>query len=152
MKRPDEFGAFPLDPYSHTPASGGAKQPGMTGQVKEAILARWGELGVLINEGKITFSPRLLGRNEFLIEEAEFSYIDINGRRQSLALEAGSLAFTFCQVPIIYSLGERRSIFIESSDGAEARIDGDTIDESVTLEIFRRKGSVRQVKIQLPYA
>ncbi|MBD3336666.1 MAG: hypothetical protein GF355_14230, partial [Candidatus Eisenbacteria bacterium] len=39
-KTVEEFGAFPTDPYSHTPAGGGAKQPGMTGQVKEEILSR----------------------------------------------------------------------------------------------------------------
>jgi hypothetical protein len=40
-KTPAAFGAFPLDPYSHTPGFAGARQPGMTGQVKEEILARW---------------------------------------------------------------------------------------------------------------
>jgi hypothetical protein len=38
-KTPAEYGAFPTDPYSHTPAGQGAKQPGMTGQVKEEIWA-----------------------------------------------------------------------------------------------------------------
>jgi hypothetical protein len=38
------FGAFPTDPYSHTPAHAGRQQPGMTGQVKEEILTRFGEL------------------------------------------------------------------------------------------------------------
>ena len=33
-KSPDVYGAFPTDPYSHTPKGQGAKQPGMTGQVK----------------------------------------------------------------------------------------------------------------------
>ncbi len=37
-----EYGAFPTDPYSHTPAHAGAQQPGMTGQVKEEIVTRLG--------------------------------------------------------------------------------------------------------------
>ena len=36
----------PTDPYSHTPGFAGVQQPGMTGQVKEEILTRWGELGL----------------------------------------------------------------------------------------------------------
>jgi hypothetical protein len=43
-KSPSLYGAFPTDPYSHTPANRGAQQPGMTGQVKEDILvdlANW---------------------------------------------------------------------------------------------------------------
>ena len=38
----------------------GAKQPGMTGQVKEEILTRFGELGVRVEEGAIVFEPALL--------------------------------------------------------------------------------------------
>jgi hypothetical protein len=34
-KSPLHYGAFPTDPYSHTPGHSGAQQPGMTGQVKE---------------------------------------------------------------------------------------------------------------------
>ena len=37
-KSPELYGAFPTDPYSHTPGGKGAQQPGMTGQVKEDIL------------------------------------------------------------------------------------------------------------------
>ena len=37
---PDQYGAFPFDAYSHTPAMAGAQQPGMTGQVKEDIISR----------------------------------------------------------------------------------------------------------------
>ncbi|MFN5885286.1 MAG: hypothetical protein ACK445_08080, partial [Bacteroidota bacterium] len=33
-KTPVLYGAFPTDPYSHTPATKGVQQPGMTGQVK----------------------------------------------------------------------------------------------------------------------
>ena len=50
-----EYGAFPTDPYSHTPPDGGARQPGMTGQVKEEILTRRGELGVRIRGGEVRF-------------------------------------------------------------------------------------------------
>jgi hypothetical protein len=42
-----------------------AQQPGMTGQVKEDILSRIGELGINVKDGKIIFNPRLLRRNEF---------------------------------------------------------------------------------------
>ena len=56
-KSPELYGAFPTDPYSHTPAGKGAQQPGMTGQVKEDILCRFGELGVFINQGQLSFNP-----------------------------------------------------------------------------------------------
>ena len=71
-KSPELYGAFPTDPYSHTPAGKGAQQPGMTGQVKEDILSRFGELGVFVKEGKLFFNPRLLRENEFLKDPSSF--------------------------------------------------------------------------------
>ena len=61
-KSPQEYGAFPADPYSHTPAHSGARQPGMTGQVKEDIISRFGELGVEVHDGCLFIRPRLLQR------------------------------------------------------------------------------------------
>ena len=57
-KTPEQYGAFPYDPYSHTPYKRGAQQPGMTGQVKEEIITRMGELGCIINSGKLFFNPK----------------------------------------------------------------------------------------------
>src|SRR5690606_32056530 len=69
-KSAEAYGAFPLDAYSHTPLHAGAQQPGMTGQVKEEILTRFGELGVTVADGIVTFAPRLLAQSEFLREPA----------------------------------------------------------------------------------
>ena len=43
------------DAYSHTPYKSGAKQPGMTGQVKEEIITRMGELGCFVEDGCLVF-------------------------------------------------------------------------------------------------
>jgi hypothetical protein len=59
-----DWGAFPADPYSDTPGEGGAQQPGMTGQVKEEILTRWGELGLRVKRGRVHFDPILLDEAE----------------------------------------------------------------------------------------
>jgi hypothetical protein len=148
-QKPDEFGAFPLDPYSHTPPFGGAKQPGMTGQVKEEILTRWGELGIKIAGGKITLRPWLLQDSEWLTENSEFRYIETDGVRQSLNLKAGSLALTFCQVPIVYVRGDSSRIIIDLRDGSKIKGNGDTLDEAVSTDVFRRTGKVRLVTVHI---
>jgi hypothetical protein len=150
MKQPDVFGAFPLDPHSHTPAFGGAKQPGLTGQVKEEILTRWGELGVNVHDGKISFNPQLLRDNEFLVESTTFSYVDNAGLPQWFRLDVGCLAFTFCQVPVIYTLGGGRHVVIELPDGRRLRVDGGTLPETIAAEIFGRTGRIKQVTVHVP--
>ena len=73
-KSPELYGAFPTDPYSHTPGGKGAQQPGMTGQVKEDVITRFGELGVFVKHGKLYFNPCLLRKEEFLSKETSFEY------------------------------------------------------------------------------
>ena len=73
-KSPEIYGAFSTDPYSHTPSHRGAQQPGMTGQVKEDIISRYGELGVYIKDGVVKFNPSLLQADEFLSSSDAVSY------------------------------------------------------------------------------
>ena len=56
-KTPEQYGAFPCDPYSHTPKHAGIQQPGMTGQVKEDILSRLTELGMRVRGGILSSTP-----------------------------------------------------------------------------------------------
>ncbi|MEP4883393.1 DUF4835 family protein [Maribacter dokdonensis] len=75
-KSPELYGAFTTDPYSHTPAGKGAQQPGMTGQVKEDILSRIGELGIIVSKGILQFKPCLLRAEEFVEMPFNFQYIE----------------------------------------------------------------------------
>ena len=141
-----EYGAFPMDPYSHTPPVGGAKQPGMTGQVKEEILTRLGELGVRVEAGALRFQPDLLCPSEFLAEPAEFGYFDLEGGEQALALKPGSLAFTYCQVPVEYRRVEGKAwIKVAYADGTDAEFAGSVLEESVASEIQGRTGRVTKI-------
>jgi len=145
-----EYGAFPTDPYSHTPASGGAKQPGMTGQVKEEILTRQGELGIQIEEGTIRFEPKLLRGEEYLAKPGTFKFVDISGEENSQMLPKGSMAFTLCQVPVIYKQKNRSaSILVTFSDGSEKKISGRVLDEKLAKEVFSRSGRITLIKVAL---
>jgi hypothetical protein len=146
-KTAEEFGAFPADPYSHTPAGQGAKQPGMTGLVKEEILTRMGELGIVVEGGTLRFEPRLLRAAEFLDEPAVFETIDLSGQRQTIDLPAGALAFTFCQVPVVYVAGEARWIEVRFADGTSATIEGTKLDAALSARIFQRDGHVRRLTV-----
>ena len=146
-KSPALYGAFPTDAYSHTPAGKGAQQPGMTGQVKEDILSRIGELGVKVVDGALHFQPTLLRQSEFLTEARRFAYIDLADQAQQLDLPAGSLAFTYCQVPIVYHLGEAPSVTIHYRDGSQRSSQVAALDLGTSQAIFRRTGEITQVEV-----
>ncbi|MCB8968810.1 MAG: hypothetical protein H6660_18165 [Ardenticatenaceae bacterium] len=146
-KSPAEYGAFPTDPYSHTPAGRGAQQPGMTGQVKEEILTRWGELGVFVQDGVLHFAPTLLRSQEFLHEPGCFVYVDDDGQQQTLSLPAHALAFTFCQTPIVYILGDVQEIEVVWGNGRTTRISGHSLDADTSRHIFARDEQVKTVYV-----
>jgi hypothetical protein len=150
-KTPEAYGGFPMDPYSHTPAQSGARQPGLTGQVKEDFLCRFGELGVMVENGQIHFRPRLLRRDEFLAAESEFTCYDVSGAQRRLTLKPGELAFTYCQVPIIYRLAQKDSLTIVRSNGARRHGEPLCLDATVSREIFERTGQVARIEIGLAF-
>jgi hypothetical protein len=113
-----EYGAFPFDPYSHTAGEGGAQQPGMTGQVKEEILTRWGELGLRFEGGLIRFDPVLLDIGEVPPD--------------------GALRFTLARVPYAIRRGAatrvRTRVAQRWVDHAHARFDPQGV-EAVEIEL-----------------
>jgi len=150
-KTPAEYGAFPVDPYSHTPKHAGAQQPGMTGQVKEEVLTRFGELGIRIKSGAIRFDTRLLRASEMTTNAATFRFLDIDGAWQQLPVSAGSLAFTWCQVPIVYCLGNRDGdpVTLTFDDGTTASMPDTSISAELSTELFRRSGKIRRIDVNI---
>jgi hypothetical protein len=149
-KTPEVYGAFPTDPYSHTPRHLGAQQPGMTGQVKEEILTRRAELGVRVERGQLVFQPALLCRSEFSAEPHAFAYLDATGAARTWSLPAHSLAFTCCQVPVSYVLGESCSITVETRRGETRTVNGARLSAADSSAIFSRTGEIARLSVTLP--
>ena len=148
-KSPQLYGAFPTDPYSHTPRGKGAQQPGMTGQVKEDILCRIGETGMRIQDGKIGFDPVLLRSSEFIHNGTTAAYYDTTGNRQTLQLEAPALFFTCCGTPVIYTPATEDAITIHRTDGSSTVQQGCWLQKADSDEILERKGTIRLLAVQV---
>ncbi len=146
-KTPLEYGAFPTDPYSHTPGHSGVRQPGMTGQVKEEIITRFGELGVRVAEGIARFEPGLLRVQEFIDQPRQFCYFDVDGRWQDLTVPARGLTFTWCQVPVIYQLDDNvdPGLTVVYYDGTQNAVDRTALSASECASLFRREGRIRRL-------
>jgi hypothetical protein len=150
-KSPAVYGAFPIDPYSHTPSFAGAQQPGMTGQVKEDLISRFAELGASVRGGRLVFFPSLALRDETVHEGRDFRYIDASGEKKSIRVKPGCYAFTICQVPVVAHSGESGAapprIVIERLNGERKVVEGLELDQDESRRIFDRESATRRLDV-----
>lgn len=148
-KSPDVYGAFPMDAYSHTPANSGVKQPGLTGQVKEDVISRLGELGVQVNDGQLCFDFSLFNSEEILDNNSDLEFYNLEGEWQRITLKPGQWGLTFCQVPLIVSLSEHNTVSLTLGDGRKVETGGLSVDKDYSKEIFHRSGEVRLIEVSI---
>ena len=99
----------------------------MTGQVKEEVITRWGELGMKLCGGKIIIKPDLLCKKEF----------DQNN----------TLSFTRFGVPFTYRLND-------SIENCSININGKTFENEIpkeeSLKLFSRENEIKSVSVEIP--
>lgn len=136
-KSPAEYGSFPFDPYSHTPMMAGVQQPGMTGQVKEDIINRFYELGVIIKEGQLTIHPTILHKDEFVKPT------------KSVNMENSSpyLLFSYCGTPFVYLMDGLVGIDILTYDNQLLHNNSYSLSISDSLSLFNRELKIKKITI-----
>ena len=92
----------------------------------------------------------LLRESELLSKDEAFEYYDVDGKPQTLALEAGTLAFTYCQVPVVYRRGEKEGLTLYLRDQTVQELNGSVLDPGLSREIFARSGKIVRVDVSLP--
>ena len=124
----------------------------MTGQVKEDILSRFGELGIRVRDGALVIDPALLRPAEFLAEPGTYQYLDLKGDWRELTLPARALAFTWCQVPIVYRITDDAAASLTVIDQQGMARDWPSLElpADICETIFKRKGEIRQINAELP--
>ncbi|MEL7474135.1 MAG: hypothetical protein AAGK04_12525, partial [Planctomycetota bacterium] len=146
-KTPAEVGAVPHEPYSHTPWNAGAQQPGMTGQVKEGVIARLGELGVRLRRGVIGFDPTLLDRDELLDAPGRLRLSGNTDR--SIEVPSNAVALSICGTPIVLRMGDTDRVVVVAEDGAETAIEGRSLTREWSRAVFARGGRVDSIHVEI---
>lgn len=132
-KDPATYGAFPTDCYSHTPAHAGAQQPGMTGQVKEEVLTRAGELGLRRRDGLVAFGRPLLPTAELVT--------DVDGTR--------GFSLTVCGTPVRVEVADSDEVRVERAGGDVEVVPGRVLDAASSGAVLDRSGEVARVVVRL---
>jgi hypothetical protein len=117
--------------------------------VKEDLLSRFGDVGVVVDDGRIHFvAERVIG-DEFLEAPQAFAYVAPGGGDARLDLDEGTMAFTVCQVPVIlHRLGDPR-IELTYADASIVVVGGLVLDAEASAAIFERSGDVARLDVFL---
>jgi len=119
----------------------------MTGQVKEDFIARMGEMGAHVENGELAFVPQLTSRTEFLAESTTFHYWDVKGNPRTLNLERDTVAFTYCQVPVVAHRSGPQHIRVTFADGISQLVDGLKLDAATSAAVFDRLGTIQRLDV-----
>ncbi|HKJ85522.1 MAG TPA: hypothetical protein VKA06_05570, partial [Spirochaetia bacterium] len=76
------------------------------------------------------------------------SYVDVQGASRELGIGAGSLAFTFCQTPIVVTSGASADrISVHYEDGRTEVVDSLTCPAAVSRSVFEKSGEVERIDV-----
>ena len=99
--------------------------------------------------GRITFDPTILRKSEFIEEEKSFKYVNLENEINYIELDKHSLAFTVCQVPVIYNLSDKENIRISYMNNSEEIIKGHELDIENSESIFNRTNLIKAVYVSI---
>ena len=88
-------------------------------------------------------------KQEFFQEKQLFAYQNLEGQSSEIQLEKESLAFTYCQVPVVYVRSVEHKILLHFRDGSHQKILGDSIDAKNSSSIFGRQGIIIRIDVWL---
>ena len=95
------------------------------------------------------FDTTLLKEEEYLKSNRTFSYYNVIGERKSFDLEINSLAFTYCQVPIVYKKTSGQQITISYTNGQEKILQGKSLEHETTTQLFARNNTIKKIVVEI---
>jgi hypothetical protein len=91
----------------------------------------------------------MLRQEEFLSQAMTFKYVDVTGNQETIQLQPEQLAFTYCQVPVIYEVSEHNGLEVALKDNSTQKFDHLTLNENLSSSVFERKNEVKHVKVSI---
>jgi len=93
--------------------------------------------------------PRLLKKSEFLNTPKVFDYIDTNNEKHQLNIEKDQMCYTYCQVPIIYTLSNKIGVEVFFNEGSKINFDSLSLDAETSTKMFNRTNKIKYIKVSI---
>ena len=110
-------------------------------------MTRIAELGIRVAQGRVSFRPTMLRGQEFLHKPASLEYFDVEGEARTLTLESSQLAFTYCQVPIVYHQKGTSGATVTLRDGRTLHFADNSLDAGMSSSLFSKAGDIERIDV-----
>ena len=64
-------------------------------------------------------------------------------------LNANSLCFTYCQVPVVYQISDKNGLEVVFNNSKKVVFDSLSLDASISKSIFERQAEVNQIIVSI---
>ena len=95
----------------------------------------------------MSFRPTMLRGQEFLHEPASLEYFDVEGEARTLPLASSQLAFTYCQVPIVYHQKGTSGATVTLCDGRTLHFADNSLDAGMSSSLFSKAGDIERIDV-----
>jgi hypothetical protein len=102
-----------------------------------------------MGDGQLHFEPQLLLEKEFSETERTVAFVLPDGSTKRITVEKDSLAFTVCQVPVIYKKSDSSKTEVHFANGAKETFDANTLNAGISSKIFNRTGEIDVIKVYI---
>ena len=84
-------------------------------------------------------------------EARQFRFLDVDGNWQEIDVPTAGLAFTWCQVPLVYRLSDKvePGLTVLWDNGDKKTYPELALSPEMSAEIFQRSGRIRQLELSM---
>lgn len=102
-----------------------------------------------MKDGKLQFQPSFLKKEEFLSKDTEVTFIMVDGSKKVMNLDKGSLAFTTCQIPVIYKINTTNKIVLYYKNGETKTFETLELNQEESQRVSHRTNEITLVEVYL---
>ena len=88
-------------------------------------------------------------RSEFLQKKTDATFILADGSLKNILLEPDTLAFTVCQVPVIYKKATANKIDVHYTKGTHETVHASELSNELSSKILQRTGEIDHLEVDV---
>ena len=91
----------------------------------------------------------MLKKDQFTDKAINFDLVSLDHTPYTIEVPENALAFTCCQVPVIYEQANESGLSVTFKDGSSQAFDETNLDKVTSAHVFQRTGEIKEVTVSI---